>query len=129
MVYMVCRDSRDKLRGWWHWQVITISRSLTGQSGRIACNIEIRNAFVIVTVIASSMVHVSCVIVRVVIVIVRVVWLCLFVGIGLSGLLRPPSKQNLLLSVNTEGPSSSQVQHQILDSLSIQLYQLSQLMR
>ena len=61
MVYMVCRDSRDKLRGWWHWQVTTISRSLTGQSGRIACNIEIRNAFVIVTVIASSMVHVSCV--------------------------------------------------------------------
>ena len=126
MVYMVCRD---RLRGCWHWQVITISRSLSGQSGRIACNIEIRNAVDIVTVIASSMVHVSWVIVRDVVVIVRVVRLCLFVRIGLSGLLRPSSKQNLFLSVNTEGPSSSQVHHQILDSLSIQLYQLSQLMR
>ena len=81
MLYMYCRV---KLRGWWHWQVINSSWSLSGQEGRITCNIVSRKTFGNITIPARSCVVVRnftvrgvVIIVWVVIVIDMVVWLSL----------------------------------------------------
>ena len=126
---------RVKLRGWWHWQVINSrSWSLSGQERSITCNIVIRKTFGKITIPARSCIVVrsftvsgAVIIVRVVI--VMVVWLSLVLRCGLFWLVCPSSHQNLLLAVDAKGPSSCQVENQLLDSLAIQLYQVDQLGR